>query len=149
MKKLLSILFGALVVFTATAIILVSCEEGELPGSSETATASTPAGCVTPKLATTTNAGGQLRAYYLVPGFDPKNKACWQHLREAGKGSPVDGPVVISFLDAKAFTPAADGLYGSDEVRKKVVAQWVLNESAGVDMFSADPFGYGKYTESE
>lgn len=88
--------------------------------------------------------------YFDVIHFDVKNKDCYTYLRDFGKTEAMKGnlPVTIHFMNqVGSFQPPADGkMYGSEEIRKSVICQYLLMGNK-MEQVNFDPFGYGTYEE--
>jgi hypothetical protein len=87
--------------------------------------------------------------YYVnVTNFKTKDKSCFEALRlQALSKAYLDRPFTLHYLDnLPKFNPPASGLYGSDAIRKKVIAQAIFLPNSEPNIIF-DPFGFGKYED--
>lgn len=87
--------------------------------------------------------------YYLVTDFQPKNADCYQYIREYTQevAPNLTKPCTLHFLDnLPDFKPSGGGMYGSESVRKKVIAQCILLPSQSPEI-AFDPMGAQQYIE--
>jgi hypothetical protein len=89
--------------------------------------------------------------YFSVHGFEPTNDKCWQLLKETAdytaRGFKL--PATVHFLDSlDGFKPPSIGIYGSEDVQKRVIYQYLLLADMRV-IDAEDPFGYRVYRRSK
>lgn len=86
--------------------------------------------------------------YMTASNFDNKNVDCWESVKAAAKDQAMSFrlPVTVHVLDdlPDFMPPPEGGFYGTDEVRKKVIAQYFVAADHSVKEIR-DPLGFGNY----
>lgn len=128
------------------ALFLSSCEN-QLPEKKQVAT---PTFTITAyDHPVSLNEPGQ-NVYFNVTGFDSKDKECFLKLKKFAKDVAYGFklPVTVHFMDnVPNFEPPASGkFYGTEELRKKVILQYVMLANHSTQIYF-DPLGYGSYVE--
>jgi curli biogenesis system outer membrane secretion channel CsgG len=131
-------------------LALALCGLSACSSSSTEATGATATECAKPYEKASALVGGQMRRYILVPGFNAKSPACWQQLRSFATSD--DAPMGMqSGVQHLFFIDAQDADTWQElpaDIRKKVVAEQLINKPAGVDEFTPDAQGNG-YQEAK
>lgn len=122
-----------------------------LSASCQPAADTSATGCAVPFEKTKLLVGEQVRHYVLVPHFKPQRKACWDQLRGylQSEDSPLGteaGAHLFVYLDTTDFALPAGGALGG-AARGRVIAQQLYQKAAGINEFTADPNGTGKYRQ--
>jgi hypothetical protein len=130
------------ILFVLPLLLLGACQ----PAANTAATE-----CAVPFEKTKLLVGDQVRHYVLVPHFKPQSKACWAQLRgylqseDAPLGTEA-GTHLFVYLDTTNFALPAGGALGG-AARGRVIAQQLYQKEAGLNEFTVDPNGTGKYRQ--
>jgi hypothetical protein len=87
--------------------------------------------------------------YYVATGFKPNDKDCYNYLRTFAleQRTAIIPPFTLHFLDnLPGFKAPNDKFYGSEEIRRKVIAQYIYFNGSMEDIIF-DPLGYDSYKE--
>lgn len=89
--------------------------------------------------------------YFSVHNFDSSNIDCFTFLENGAKDVATSYllPVTVHFLDSlDNFQLPESGMYGSEEIRKKVIMSYTLLANLN-ELLSFDPMGYGTYMKPQ